>query len=131
MNLAADLAEVFADFATWCEVQGKEEDAPRSVFMVVRGQSSGSINSRDNLLAFIDKTTLPRGANWGYGVIMAADAPAGMNEESRLMITDASGEIWECESAKPFYGVNEETHQKELVAWRMALRGKQRMVRGR
>ena len=130
MITVADLQDVFNDFAAYCQVQGTGETAPRQVLMVTQALSSGSINSRNNLLSFIDKTTLPRGADWGYGLIWAQDAPEGMNPEIKMTVADSTGQEWSCESAKPVYDIDETTRQKVVVAWRLALRGKQRMVRG-
>lgn len=131
MITVADLSDIFADHAAWCEVCGENEDLPRRVLMVVQGLSSGSINSRNNLLAFIDKSILPRGADWGYGLIWADDAPAGMKPETRITVTDSAGQEWSCESAKAVHGIDAATRCKVVLAWRLALRSKQRMVRGR
>ena len=131
MNLASDLEQLVAEFGALCDVQAAGETAPRNVRMVVQGLSSGSINSRNNLLFFIDKNSLPRAADWGYGLILAADAPEGMNPEMRVTVTESTGEAWEVESAKAVHDVDETTLQKRVIAWRLAMRGKQRMVRGR
>ena len=131
MNLASDLEQIVAEFGAFCDVQAAGEAAPRNVRMVVQSLSSGSINSRNNLLSFIDKSSLPRAADWGYGLIMAADAPEGMAPETRVTVTENTGDVWEVESAKAVHDIDETTYQKRVIAWRLALRGKQRMVRGR
>ena len=130
MIAAADLADIFADHAEWCEVQAEGENAPRNVCMVAQAFSSGNIDSRNKALSFIDKSTIPRGADWGYGLMWAADAPADMNAESKLTITDSAGQVYTCEAARPVYDLDADTRKKVCVAWRLALRGKQRMVRG-
>lgn len=132
MIAASDLEDIFTDHAeccTLCDCPGEKE--ARFALMVVRALSSGSINSRNNLLAFIDKSILPRGADWGYGLIWAEDAPEDMNQEIEMTVTDSTGQTWSCESAKAVYDVDETTRLKVVVAWRLALRGKQRMTRGR
>ena len=130
MIAVADLQDIFNDFSTYCQVQSEGEDAPRQVLMVTQALSSGSINSRNNMLSFIDRTTLPRGADWGYGLIWAQDAPDGMNPEIKMAVTDSTGQEWSCDSAKAVYDIDETARLKVVVAWRLVLRGKQRMVRG-
>ena len=129
MISAVDLQDVFADHAAWCEVRTDGEDAARQVLMVTQALSSGSINSRKSLLAFIDKSVLPMGADWAYGLIWHADAPEGMRADIRMTVTDSAGQVWSCEAAKAVYDIDPETRRKVTVAWRLALRGKQRMTR--
>ncbi len=130
MIAAADLADIFADHAEWCSVQVKGESEARQVLMVAHPFSSGSIDARSKALSFIDKSTLPRGADWGYGLMWAADAPADMNAETQLEIVDSAGQAYAVDAARPVYDIDEATRMKVCVAWRLALRGKQRMVRG-
>lgn len=129
--IKADLQNVFNDWGTWCQVQGEHEAEPRPVLMLVMEQGQGAINSRNNILQFVDTATLPRGATFAYGCLWASDAPPGMSDDAKLTVIDSAGKEWSSLAAKAFYGINPATRQKELVAWRLALRGKQRMVRGR
>ena len=129
MIAADDLQDVFDDHAECCLLQGKDEPEPRFALAVVQAASSGSLNGRNHMRPFIDTANLPRGADWGYGLIWAEDAPPGMNTEIKMTVTDSTEQEWSCESARAVYDLDGESRQKVLVAWRLVLRGKQRMTR--
>lgn len=130
MIAIADIADVFRDFAAACHVHVDGEDAPRQVDMITQSLSSGRINTRNNLLAFMDTSTMPAGADWGYGLIRAEDAPAGMTQETKMTVTDSAGRVWRSEAAMAVCDIDPENRRQRIIAWRLALRGKQRMVRG-
>lgn len=129
MITCADLADIFADHAQWCDVFSCQNEEPRHVLMVVQPISSGNIDSRKNLLAFFDKATMPRGADWGYGLIWAKDAPEAMSEEAKIKVKDSLDKLWTCEAARAVCSLDPQSRKQEIIAWRLALRGKQRMVR--
>jgi hypothetical protein len=124
--------DIFQDRASACTIQADGESKPRAILAVFHGRSTGKINPRNKALAFVDNSALPAGADWEYGLIMAADAPEGMAPDTRLTIVDqAVGRVLTCEAAEPVYDLDLETRERFIVAWRLALRGKQRMGRGR
>jgi hypothetical protein len=129
--IADILTDIFAEYAEVCEVapEGGAEAYP--ALIVLQGRSVGAINPRNNLLPFLDKKVLPQGADWEYGLIMAADAPQDMQPVTRLTVIDSTGRKLSCEAAQPVYELDRETRVKSVVAWRMAMRGKQRAIRGK
>jgi hypothetical protein len=120
-----DIQEIVNDFGSRCQV----EQVARPVFMILYPLSSGHISSRLNALQFVDKTTLPRGADWAYGLILAEDAPPAV-ADARLKVTDNLGAVWNAESVKALLGVDD-GGMKYVIAWRLALRGTQHGVRGK
>lgn len=131
MNIAADLQEIMADLGTACRLKGPTDAEPFPLDMIVRPIGNGRIDSRNGLAGFVDVASLPRGADFGYGLLLAADAPEGMHEEIKLTITDSMGRQWTSEAASPLCDTNPETRVAFVVGWRLILRGKQRMTRGK
>lgn len=129
MSIAALISDLMEEHGTACHIKGPADAAPRPVVMLVNATSSGGIHSRYSALSFVDKSTLQRGADWGYGLLLGEDAPEDMEPQTRLIITDSLGGQWECEAAKAITEINPETRCLYVVAWRLALRGKQRAVR--
>jgi hypothetical protein len=126
MIAVADLQDIFNDHGQTCTIQPKGGEA-REAIMVVNQQDAGKASSL--LAPWIDNATLPRSAEWGYGLIWAADAPEGMNAEINMTVTDSTGKVWSVEAARPVYDLDEENRVKVLIAWRLVLRGKQRLTR--
>ncbi len=131
INLAVDFEDVFNDFASCCEIESQGGGEPYFALLVVRGAGSGRIDSRNALAHIVDVSSLPRGADFGYGLMWADDAPVNMNPEAKITIRESTGDTWMVEAARPIYDVDPSTRQKRLVVWRLVLRGKQRMVRGK
>ena len=130
MDIANDIAQVIADFGSLCVVQAEGQEPMPECMILVRRMSSGKIETRRNVFPFFDLQTAPRGADWAYGLMLAEDAPANMHEKMRLTVVDSDGEKYRCDAASPMLSVDFETRKKTVVAWRMALRGVQGMVRG-
>jgi hypothetical protein len=130
MFTAGEIQDVIDDYGTICEIIDKETAQSQDKKIVVRSISTGSINTRMDILSFADKSSLPRGADYGYALIMAGDAPENMRPEIKLVIIDNLGGVWTTEAAKPLYGIDKNS-LKYVIAWRVLLRGKQRAVRGK
>lgn len=131
--IAEDLAEIIADpegAASLCEValEGYECFCCR---MIARPAYGTGRDPRPKLLAWANADDLPRGADWGYGLILADDLPGMITEIARGKITDGRGYVWRIEAAKPIVETDAETGALKNVAWRMALRGTQRAMRGK
>jgi hypothetical protein len=128
-----DLLDIFIDHAQTCVIQPKGGEAREVIAdgngggVIVNQQDAGKASSL--LAPWIDSATLPRSSEWGYGLIWAADAPEGMNTEANMTVTDSTGKVWSVEAARPVYDLDEDTRVKVLIAWRLVLRGKQRLVR--
>lgn len=134
MSLAAELAalcvQAVADMGSLCTITAQGA-APREARMIISALSSGGINARAGALSFVDKSTLPPAADYGYGLLLAADAPEGMRADAHLHIADSLGRNWENMGAKPISAADE-NGLLQIVAWRISLRGGQRMaVRGK
>lgn len=129
--IAEDLAEIIADAegpASLCEVslEGYECFCCR---MIARPAYGTGRDPRPKLLAWASADDMPRGADWGYGLILADDLPGPLGDAVRGRITDARGHVWRIEAAKPIVEADPETGALLNVAWRLALRGTQRAAR--
>lgn len=118
------------DFGSLCFVRAENESAPRDVVMLVRQMGTGGVLKLQRHLPFLDAGSVPAGADWGYGLMLSEDAPEGMRDTTRLTITESSGETWTCEAARPVHDIDPQTRAKIVAAWRLALRGTQRMTGG-
>ena len=67
-------------------------------------------------------------ADWGYGLMLAEDAPADMSEAPRFDLLDGMGQRWRTEAARMVID-RDENGMPHLVAWRLLLRGTQRATR--
>ena len=125
------LSSIFDDWAALCTIRTDDKDQqPHEVWAVLYQRSTGRIDSRR--MPFMNPGSLPSGADWEYGLIMAEDAPEGMTPETRLSLVEwGTGRILSCEAAEPVYDLDRDTRERIVVAWRLALRCKQRMVRGK
>lgn len=129
--IADDLAEIIADPqgpASICEVALDGFDC-FCCRMIARPAYGTGRDPRPKILAWASADDLPRGADWGYGLIMAYDLPRPLTADARGKITDARGHVWRIEAAKPIVETDPETGALENIAWRFALRGTQRATR--
>jgi hypothetical protein len=124
------LNDIFEDYAEECTVLPSKHAQTYPALVVLQSRSSGALNPRNNLFAFMDKKAMPGGADWEYGLIMACDAPQDMQTTTELTIFDSTGCKLICDAAQPVHELDPETRRKTVVAWRMALRGRQRGIRG-
>lgn len=131
--IAEDLAEIIHDPegpACLCtlELPGLE---PFGVLMIARPSYGGDLDPRGKLFAWAGSGDMPRGADWGYGLVLASDLPAALEETSAGKVTDGRGCVWRIEAAKPVLETDPESRELRAVAWRLALRGTQRATRGK
>ena len=126
MDLKRDLAQVIGDLGTYVTIDPEGEN--RTVYMVCRQHYGGSGDIRNKLLAWADASGIPPGANWGYGLMLAEDAPADMSESPRFDLLDGIGQRWRTEAARMVID-RDGNGTPRLVAWRLLLRGTQRAVR--
>lgn len=130
---ADDIAEIIHDPdgpASLCRVEAPGTE-PRNVRMIARPSYGSLLDPRNRLLAWADSASMPRGADWGYGLALAGDMPDGMTESTSFVVVDGTGQRWRVESAKPILETEQESGVLRAVAWRLALRGTQRAVRGK
>ncbi len=131
--IAEDIAEIIHDPdgpASLCNVEAPDAE-PRPVRMIARPSYGSVLDPRNRLLAWADTANMPRGADWGYGLMLAADAPEGMTETTSFSVVDGTGRRWRVEAARPVLETEQESGALRAVAWRLALRGTQRAVRGK
>lgn len=126
MDLRHDLAQVIDDLGT-CVTLDPDGEA-RTVYMVCRQNYGGVDNIRNKLLAWADSAGIPSGADWGYGLMLATDAPADMSESPRFDLLDGVGRRWRTEAARMVID-RDENGMPHLVAWRLLLRVTQRATR--
>ena len=122
-----DIRQVVADFGTNCvlAVSGGE---PKPVFMVASEAGRGSFGSRSVLSRMVDSREARHGATYGYGLILAEDAPAELDTLRDVTVTDSLGTVWHMDTARKVKGRNEETGDLTIIGWRMALWCEQRIV---
>lgn len=82
MDLRQDLAQAIGDLGTYVTLDPDGE--ARTVYMVCRQNYGGVDSIRNKLLAWADSASIPPGADWGYGLMLAEDAPADMVRSSAL-----------------------------------------------
>ena len=126
MDLRHDLAQVIGDMGTYVTLDPDGE--ARTVYMVCRQNYGGTCDIRNSLLAWADAAGIPPGASWGYGLMLAEDAPKDMSESPRFDLLDGVGQRWRTEAARMVID-REASGTPRLVAWRLLLRGTQRAVR--
>jgi hypothetical protein len=130
MIVSDTVIDAIDEFGAIFGVCGDGDTVTRPVRMIVRIVSTGTISPRNAALSFADKSVLPSGADWSYGLILSGDAPDGMHQTAHITITDSDGAQYRCEQAMPIYNVYDDG-ARELIAWRLLLRGTQRMRRGK
>lgn len=126
--IAVDLADIIVDEdgpACVCSLAFKGAEEPLSIRMICRASYGSNLDPRGKLLAWLDDASMPRGADWGYGLALAKDLPSDMSQSVQGDITDAAGNVWRIEAARPILDVNCTT----IAAWRFALSGLRRVVR--
>lgn len=126
--ISDDIADIIADEggpACVCSLAIKGADGPLSIRMVCRAAYGNSLDPRGKLLAWLDDASMPRGSDWGYGLALAADLPPDMHDTVKGDITDAMGNVWRIEAARPIL----EASGDKAAAWRFALSGVRRAVR--
>lgn len=134
--IAVDLADIIVDEdgpACVCSLALKGAEEPLSIRMICRASYGSNLDPRGKLLAWLDDASMPRGSDWGYGLALAKDLPSDMSQSvpsdmSQSVqgdITDAAGNVWRIEAARPILDVNCTT----IAAWRFALSGLRRVVR--
>lgn len=131
--IAEDLAEIIHDPegpASLCtlELPGLE---PFGALMIVRPSYGGDLDPRGKLFAWAGSGDMPRGADWGYGLVLASDLPVALEETTVGKVTDSRGYVWRVEAARPVLETDPESRELRAVAWRLALRGTQRATRGK
>lgn len=126
MDLRQDLAQVIGDLGTYVTLDPEGE--ARTVYMVCRQNYGGVDSIRNKLLAWADSASIPPGADWGYGLMLAEDAPTDMSEAPRFDLLDGMGKRWRTEAARMVID-RDENGMPHLVAWRLLLRGTQRATR--
>lgn len=129
MDLARDVRGVIRDQGSFVELTESGGET-RTVFMVCLKQYTGgnTPSMRRKLMDWADSSSMPTGASYGYGLLMASDAPEGMDEKTKLTLTDSLGQSWRTDAAGPIVD-RKQDGTLEVVAWRLLLRGTQRGMR--
>lgn len=126
--IADDLADIIVNEdgpACVCSLALKGAEEPLSIRMICRASYGNNLDPRGKLLAWLDDASMPRGSDWGYGLALAKDLPPDMSQNVQGDITDAAGNVWRIEAARPILEVNGAT----AAAWRFALSGLRRVMR--
>ena len=126
MDLRQDLAQAIGDLGTYVTLDPDGE--ARTVYMVCRQNYGGVDSIRNKLLAWADSASIPPGAAWGYGLMLAEAAPADLSEAPRFALLAGMGQRWRTEAARMVID-RDENGMPHLVAWRLLLRGTQRATR--
>lgn len=127
MSLSHDLLGVVNDAGTWVSLKEKGRE-PRRVFMICKEQYGGFLDVSGKIMDWAETSSFPTGASFGYGLMMAEDAPADMREKAEFEITDGLDRRWRVDAARPIVDVLPDGTQR-VAAWRMLLRGTQRGIR--
>lgn len=124
-----DVEQVIAAFGSLCSVANTDTGETRDgVRMVVRDETRGRARTGDIFSRIVDGLEERRGATYGYGLLLANDAPQGMNEKTRLTVTDSLAREWHMDTARAVMKSDAATGELKVVAWRLVLWRQQRAV---